>query len=268
MQVIGLCRFSYPAIGGFQTMHESVEARRRYLYDPRRLDARFRLFEACALPALRAQTDPRFQFVIVTGTCLPRVARDRLHDLTSGMKQVQIVSREPGRHRSIMKDVLNRARLNPDLPCLQFRHDDDDAIAVDFVELLRRAVQDAEGLVRRNKMVAIDFNHGFLARFDASGIQATPVHRSLLGVGFGMYVRGGCELTIMNFAHQKIGNFMPVISQNEPPMWVRTLNGFNDSPNTRTSKAKLEPLTPALAKQFETRFAIDPAVVRRVYSDA
>jgi hypothetical protein len=27
MQVIGLCRFSYPAIGGFQVEHETLEER-------------------------------------------------------------------------------------------------------------------------------------------------------------------------------------------------------------------------------------------------
>jgi hypothetical protein len=31
MQVIGLCRFSYPASGGFQRIHETNEERRAYL---------------------------------------------------------------------------------------------------------------------------------------------------------------------------------------------------------------------------------------------
>ena len=34
MRVIGICRFSYPALGGFKRMHETVEEREAYLYAP------------------------------------------------------------------------------------------------------------------------------------------------------------------------------------------------------------------------------------------
>ena len=40
MQVIGLCRFSYPAIGGFQVEHDSIEERIAFLYAEKRLPAR------------------------------------------------------------------------------------------------------------------------------------------------------------------------------------------------------------------------------------
>lgn len=268
MQVIGLCRFSYPAIGGFQVEHETIEERRRYLYSPERLEERFRLFESCALPCFREQTDEDFQLLIVTGECLPKPARDRLHDLTASMRQVKIIARAPGRHRSVMKEVLNAARKDPDQPCLQFRHDDDDAVSVDFVERLRAAALDGKGLMERNRTVAFDFNHGFLARPGPDGIQAARVFRSLLGVGFGMYVRGGCQLTIMNFGHHRIANFMPVISYPDAPMWVRTLSRFNDSPHARQSQANLVPLEPELEGEFIARFAIDQNTVRRVYSEA
>ena len=266
MQVIGLCRFSYPAIGGFRIEHETIEQRRRYLYDTARLEERFRLFEASTLPCLREQTDQDFTFLIVVGTCLPKLALDRLHDLTRGMKQVRIIAREPIRHRVAMQAVLNAARDDLSQPCLQFRHDDDDAVSVDFVERLRKATRDAPGLLARHRMVTIDFNCGFLARFNAQGIQATQVFKPLLGVAFATYVRGGHEKSIMNFAHHKIGNFMPVLSYPDAPMWVRTLNNFNDSPNAHKGKDRLQPLTPQQEAEFIARFAIDQDVVRRVHS--
>ena len=70
MQTIGLCRFSYPAISGFQIEHDTIEERRDYLYAPKRLNERFHLFETLTLPGLRAQTDQEFDFVIVVGDCL------------------------------------------------------------------------------------------------------------------------------------------------------------------------------------------------------
>ncbi len=268
MQVIGLCRFSYPALGGFQVEHDTIEERRRYLYNPARLEERFRLFETTTLPCFKEQTDEDFQFLIVIGECLPKPAFDRLHDLTSGMKQVRIIAREPVRHRKVMKQILNAARDNPSAPCLQFRHDDDDAVSVDFVERLRIAAVEGEALMANNKTVAIDYNQGFLARFGPDGIRAAQVFRPLLGVGFAMHVRGGCEQTIMNFAHHRIGNFMPVISYPDAPMWVRTLNQFNDSPHARNSTTELSPLTPEQEGEFIARYAIEQDAVRRAHSVA
>ncbi len=268
MQVIGLCRFSYPALGGFQVEHDTIEERRRYLYNPARLEERFRLFETTTLPCFKEQTDEDFQFLIVIGECLPKPAFDRLHDLTSGMKQVRIIAREPVRHRKVMKEILNAARDNPSAPCLQFRHDDDDAVSVDFVERLRIAAVEGETLMANSKTVAIDYNQGFLARFGPDGIRAAQVFRPLLGVGFAMHVRGGCEQTIMNFAHHRIGNFMPVISYPDAPMWVRTLNQFNDSPHARNSTTELSPLTPEQEGEFIARYAIEQDAVRRAHSAA
>ncbi|CUH42397.1 putative rhamnosyl transferase [Ruegeria atlantica] len=266
MQVIGLCRFSYPAIGGYQVEHETVEERRQYLYNPERLEERFRLFETTTLPGFREQTDEDFELVVLVGECLPQKSMDRLYDLTSGIRQVRIVKRTPARHRPVVKEVLHSARTDPDQPCIQFRHDDDDAVSVDFVERLRLAAIDAKGLTRNSRTVGLDFNSGFLARFGPDGTQALPVFRSLLGVGLGMYIAGGCKHTIMSFTHHKIGRFMPVISYPDAPMWVRTLNNFNDSPHARASKTELSPLTPEQEGEFIARFAIEQDRVRRAHS--
>lgn len=268
MQVIGLCRFSYPAIGGFQIEHNSVEERRRYLYSPARLEERFRLFETVTLPSYQDHTDEDFQFLIVIGDCLPKEAFERLNDLTTGMKQIRIIKRQPGRHRKVMNEVLNQARSDPDQPCLQYRHDDDDAVSVDFVERLRLAADDCAGLLAANKTVALDFSCGFMAQLDDQGIQAAQTHRRLITAGLGMYVRGGCTLSIMNFAHHKMDRVMPVISYPDAPMWVRTLNGFNDSPMIRKNKMELSPLSPDLEGELIARFAIDPARVRQVFATA
>ncbi|NOD32908.1 MULTISPECIES: putative rhamnosyl transferase [unclassified Ruegeria] len=266
MQVLGLCRFSYPAIGGFQTMHASVEERRQFLYRHDRLEERFRLFETIALPGLRQQTDQDFHLRIVIGECLPKPAFDRLNDLTADLKQVQIVARSPGRHRKVMQEVLNAARQSLDAPCLQFRHDDDDAVAVDFVERLRGTAVDCAALLQSRTMVAIDFNCGYLARANAQGIQAIRVHRPLMTAGLGMFVQGGNRKSIMNFAHNRMNRAMPVVTRPDGPMWVRGLNRFNDSPRTRSTNADLSPLSPPQKAEFLSRFAIDQTYVRQVHA--
>ena len=78
MQVVGFCRFSYPAEGGFQVEHEDIATREAYLYSAARMDERFRHFETICLPGLKAQTDPDFTFLILVGSSLPAELRARL----------------------------------------------------------------------------------------------------------------------------------------------------------------------------------------------
>lgn len=265
MQVIGLCRFSYPAIGGFQVEHDTIEERIRFLYQKDRLEERFRLMETIALPCLREQTDQDFELVVVIGDSLPQIHRDRLHDLTSGMPQVRIVSEPPRRQREVMKELLQKARKDPSKPCLQFRHDDDDAISVDFIERLRGAVDDCSGLIQKNRSVAFDYNRGFVAEVGADGIAATERLRPLYVASLGMYIAGGCRLTIMNFAHEKINRFMPVVSYTDQPMWVRTHNSYNDSRQKKVKPIPVEPLTPEQEAEFTARFAVRTVDIRKAF---
>lgn len=262
MQVIGLCRFSYPAIGGFQVEHHTTDERIRYLYQPERMQERFRLFETVALPCLREQTDAEFDLIVVIGDSLPDHYRDQLRDLVADMPQVRILSQPPRRQREVMKQLLQEARRDPAAPCLQFRHDDDDAVSVDFVARLRQLARDCDGLVGANRTVAFDFNRGYVAELGADGIAATEVVRPLNVAALGMYVAAGCRLTVMNFAHHKIGRFMPVVSLTDTPMWVRTHNGFNDSRQSVKSEAPVTPLSREQEADFAARFAIDADLVR------
>lgn len=265
MQVIGLCRFSYPAIGGFQVEHDSIEERIKFLYQEDRLEERFRLMETVALPCLREQTDQDFELIIVIGDSLPQIHRDRLHDLTAGIPQIRIVSEPPRRQREVMKELLQSARKDPSKPCLQFRHDDDDAISLDFVERLREAVNDCPGLIRDNHTVAFDYNRGYVAEVGADGIAATDMFRPLYVASLGMYIGGGSRLTIMNFAHEKINRFMPVVSYTDQPMWLRTHNGYNDSRQKKVKPVPVEPLTPEQEEEFEIRFAVRATEIRRAF---
>ncbi|ETX31007.1 putative rhamnosyl transferase [Roseivivax isoporae] len=269
MQVIGLCRFSYPAEGGFQVEHRTLAERMAYLYAPGRLEERFRQFETVCLPALRAQTDPDFTFLVLVGESLPARARDRLHDLTAGMPQVRIVARPPLPHRKVCRDVLNAARDRPDAPCLQFRHDDDDAVAVTFVETLREVAADAGRLLARHRLVGLDWNRGYALRTDARGLMIDEMVRPYLGVAQAVAVAGGVRQSIMNFAHNKLVTAMPTITFTEHPAYVRGYGDFNDS----RQKAQVEPVRLRLADAaeealFRDLFAIDADHVRRVFAGA
>lgn len=266
MQAIGLCRFSYPALGGYQVKHETIEDRMAYLFAEERLEERFRLFETVALPCLRAQTDPDFQLVILIGDQFPKQHEDRLEALIEDLPQALIHKEPPRRHREVAADVLNQARLDPSQPCLQFRYDDDDAVAVDFIQKLRGAARDCAPLLKRHRSVAFDWNGGVAASFGADGIQIGEYQTPYFVAALGMYVRGNCERTIMNFAHNKINRHMPTVTFPNKSMFVRGLNAYNDSRQGNVSPIPVMAATAEDEAMFRDRFAIDADQVRRVFS--
>lgn len=266
MQAIGLCRFSYPAKGGFQIEHETLQDRLDFLYAKDRMEERFRFFETVALPCLRKQTDTDFDLIVVVGTQLPEQYRARLYDLTADIPQIHIHAEPPRKHREVMKDILNAARNDPSEPCLQFRYDDDDAISVDFIEKLRKTVKQCGHLLRGKRSVAFDWNQGYVAELDAKGIRAAQIFRQFCVTSLGMYIRGNCPLTIMNYAHDKIPRHMPAFCFNDPAMFVRGHNSYCDSRQKNAKHIPVETLTPEEETLFKERFAIDIDHVRKVFS--
>ncbi|KIC45422.1 putative rhamnosyl transferase [Tateyamaria sp. ANG-S1] len=266
MQIIGLCRFSYPAIGGFQVGHETTRERMDYLWAHDRIEERFRLLETMALPCLRAQTDEDFDLLILIGDQFPKQHRDRLHDLTAGMKQVKIIAEPPAPSREMSKALLNNARRDPSKPCIQFRHDDDDACAVDFIEKLREAAKDARPLTKKHKTVGLDWNQGYIAEVGAHGISATQIYRAFYVSALGMHIQGDCAMTIHNFMHERIPQFMPCVTYSDRDMFVRTHNGYNDSRQKKVKDWPVEPLTPKQERLFRNRFAVDVDAVKRIFS--
>ena len=165
-----------------------------------------------------------------------------------------------------MKEILNDARIDPDEPCVQFRYDDDDAVSVDFIEKLRNSAQKSLPFLWGNRTLALDWNRGYVAEFGADGIKAAEVYRPYNVAALGMVIKGDCRTTIMNFAHEKIPQFMPAISLPQKAMFVRSHHGSNDSRQNMFKSVEVAPLTPAEETLFKDRFAIDADHVRQVFS--
>jgi len=267
MQVIGFCRFSYPAEGGFQVEHTSVEDRIAYLYAPERIEERFRHFETICLPSLRAQTDPDFSFVILIGDAMPVRHIERLLALVEDFPQAAVLSRPPGPHRKVCQDVINSVR---DLtqPCLQFRHDDDDAISIHFVARLRAAAVDCQALRANNRLVGFDWNRGYVARPDAEGLSGEVQVTPFWGVAQAVAVQAGVRQSIMNFGHNKLMYFMPTITFTDEVMYLRGHNDHNDSRQKKHVKPVSLPRLDAEEEAYVKRlFAIDADEVRRVFAN-
>lgn len=266
MQIIGVCRFSYPAIGGFQVDHDTVGDRIAFLYDPARMEDRFRLFEAFTLPALRGQSDPRFTFLVVIGDAMPEPWRSRLYDLLVDLPQAVVQEHPPGQHRAVMKQAINSVREDTGLPCLQFRMDDDDAVGVDYIARLRQVAGQCAGLIQARRHVAIDFIEGFIAAPGADGLSLKPFRQDLITAALAVSVKPNIANSVMNFSHRKIDRRMPVIQIPGEDMFLRGHSDFNDSRQVGLVRDfALEPASPELEAHIERRFNVSARQLRALF---
>ena len=261
-EVIGICRFSYPALGGFQRVHDSIEDRTAFLYADARLDERFRLFEAFTLPSLRAQTDQDFKFLIVIGENFPADRLAQLRALTDDIPQVVIQAHPPKRHRTVMAEAINSVRQKGRYS-LQFRLDDDDAVGVGFVAALRRSLRQCHGVFPENHLMAIDFVNGYNARAGLTGIEAEASQRLFVSAGLAIAFRPGSHLTVMNFGHHEVWRHMPVLTRLDADMWIRGANDHNDS--GEDIARHVVPLTPEEEAKFGQAFGVSAAAVRAIW---
>lgn len=263
MRVLGICRFSYPALGGFKRMHDTVQDREAYLYASERMELRFRHFETLTLASIAAQRDPDFTFLVLVGDSLPKPYLDRLRDITASVPQVRIVSRPPMKHRLAMQLVLQEELAGTETESIQFRLDDDDAVGIHFIRGLRRTARRSRRMREGWRNMAIEYRSGYSARLSADGISARAVQAPFWACGLAVLFQPGDPKTVMNYPHHKLHEVMPTLIDPSTPMFIRAVHGDNDS---GASDSRLKPLTDTESADFKARFNVDETFVKAVFS--
>jgi hypothetical protein len=267
LQTIGLCRFSVPSLGGFQTIHDTIEARRAMLYAPMRLDQRLAWFEHVALPGIRDQTDKDFTLVLLIGNDLPDPWRRHLLGLVRDIPEVRVESAPPLHHRKICADAM-RPHVRPDARVLaQFRLDDDDAVAVNFVARLKRDLGDVIGLLDRKQSFALDYGRGLLLRWTGDSFEVEPRLTRQWTPALVYVNRPEADRYILDTQHHRMWHHMPVVSQTDELMWVRGDHATNDSRVTGGEPFDLPPNRREIL--LADKFGIDlTAFARRLLDNA
>ena len=87
------------------------------------------------------------------------------------------------------------------------------------------------------------------------------------GVAQAVAVRPGARQTVMNFAHNKLNQFMPTVTFTDKVMYLRGHNDHNDSRQKKHVKPVALPRLDAEGEaELKARFAIDADHVRRVFA--
>jgi hypothetical protein len=146
--LIGLCRFSFVGRGDWvayrdrdidhnnSALREDIAEK---LYESDRMEKRFFVFENLLLPSLDNQSDGEFHLLILTSKIMPLEYRDRLSDICKSRKYIKLIfSDATDVNSGFIEDIeviQSQSKMRP----VQFRIDDDDGLASDYIERLRRA---------------------------------------------------------------------------------------------------------------------------------
>lgn len=264
VQMLGLCRFSYVGLRGYQVEHDSVEARRAFLYDPARLARRWLWFTEIALPGWLSQTDRDFTLVVMTGQDLPEPYLGQLHELAAGIPQIRVELVPPmERHLDACLAAI-QPHLQPDADVIgHFRHDDDDAVAVDYIESARRDFAQVEGLWRTARKLSLDYSRGLMIRPADGRMQITPRMCQNMGVALTIFLPPEAQQTALHFNHTRLPLWMPGVAITRPLMFLRSIHDDSDS-------GAVGPGLPwdlpdeMLERQLDRRFALSRAGLDKV----
>lgn len=258
VQVQGLCRFSLPCTGGFKKYHDSLEERRAALYAPKRLDVRTLWFEHILLPPLRAQTDKDFTLHLLLGEDFPEPWRSRIEAAIRDVPQIVPHWRAPDDHRAICRDVLLDWRDPTRAVVAEFRLDDDDAVAVDYVQQLRRSWRKLALFANAQGRVALDHGKGIVLEALAdSSIKPHVLATQCWSAALAVYLEPDDEAMVMDFPHHKIWARMPFVNLTESVMFIRGDHGHNDAKTPFGSGVPAAVPQDEIASLIHRRFAID-----------
>lgn len=221
-------RFSYLGLSGWQGADAGNPDR---LFDRRRLEARFRLFEQIALASLAAQSDPDFHLHVLTSESLPGWALDRLREASAaalGPSRVTVEARPQGRarkfHRIFLRERYGKTRV------AQVVLDDDDGFSADFVEILRNRIVLAIGegrLPAPDSVHFLTFPSGY-ALVDGGEAAGLYLHRYKF-INLGLTMIGPTDRSIHSVLHKVAPTQFGCTIWDDRPMFVRSIHDFNDS---------------------------------------
>ncbi len=231
--VVIVTRFSFFGKSGWKS---DASRDRELLFQPQRLEQRLRLFSQITLPSLAAQTVPDFHHFILTSRDLPAPTAAALAEACARSygdpARYSIVAARPMPARAALRRFLQRRY--PGQTMAQVALDDDDGLAVDFVQELRRQfalIEQETPDIGQKLPYFVSYSRGFglmLRGNPGSGPALFRIRYPYINLGLTMIVSDHAK-NILAIQHKKAPPKSGVRLLDDPPMYVRGIHDFNDS---------------------------------------
>jgi len=263
-QIVGLIRFSFVTTGDFYPGFDTVEAMKAFLFDPERLERRFRLFEGICLPALAGQSDRNFTCIFLVAKDLPAEWRKRLDALIAPLPFVTVVEKPPMNHYLGITEAFESLPTKGFTHRTTFRLDDDDAVDLDYIARLRKLAQKVHKIPQKNEPVGIAFNRGlYLSYGKGSTEYYRATERTPLSVGAALVAPVDFPKHIYAYNHRALAQYHDCWADQSDFTFLRTLHQDNKS-NPHFSGSR-ELLDDARAGQLlRAKFGLDRGALDRL----
>jgi hypothetical protein len=221
--IVGLCRFSYLAKGGWARHARDMDEQTAYLFAEERLDQRLHFFETLTLPSISQQTHKDFAFVVLSSTLLPKKAQSELQRMLRDVANAELVLQPPQRHREVIRNTFN-AVFGTAATRISFRIDDDDALSVNYIQRLKDSICDSHG------DFFISFCRGITVVHDRGKMQKAGItNLPFSSVGLALYTKLPTKSVVYDYPHQRCFSDLTTFSVPGEPTFIRNLHEDNDS---------------------------------------
>ncbi|MEL7343911.1 MAG: glycosyltransferase [Pseudomonadota bacterium] len=250
ISVLFVTRFSFLGKGGWRNAESATP---ETLYEPSRIARRLEIFEHVTLPSLRDQSDPDFAHVILSGDAMPGDQKKALKTLVGDVlgERAVVTFRKPGQTGRIIRRWIKGA-YDFETPLAQAVLDDDDAVATDFVEILRQEAARALAVnYDGDAHMYLSFPRGISLVLKNDGIRLHHRNVYYTNQGLALVAPAGTNEGLFLQPHRRVGwtNEARMI-QTLRPMYLRTHHGTNDSRAITSGKQLAEDEAPQFAPLF------------------
>lgn len=201
------------------------------------LKERMQLFETYTLPSIQAQINQNFEWFIMIDSRTPDNIYQRLHDIASDYKVIQLVrvtAQGDEALNAYYRSLTNKLGKGYDI-LISTRLDSDDCLAADFTDTVPQLIS------TQDVPYAISFPTG-LQYFSHKGWNFRIIYPS--NHFLTIFEQGDAAHSALGYDHTLINQSMPLIMKKEQqPMWTEIVHGGNIANNyNSTYKPQPEPL--------------------------
>lgn len=251
INIIGICRFSMIGRGDWKAyrnrsddeLEEIYREKQQELFEPERLETRFRTFELLTLASLDAQTNQNFKFLVISSDRMPKKYREKLQKLCDARPNIILRFVPPMHVADAQLQILSEIGLELG-DCLQFRLDDDDCLSKEFIRKLQKH---GEMMWRYHSAFAISFPNVIYSVIDGETEGLYRWFNPFLGVG--VAVRHP-QRTVFGFAHYKMPTTL--VATTDPSIAsIVTHYGMNDTPRHLKETLKKRGMVKSSAEELD-----------------
>lgn len=232
--ITGYVRFSYFGASDTRQKHINRDEAFNQLYNKKRMEARFYLFENICLPSIQAQTDQDFKIVILSSDIMPKKYKDRLLKLIKNIPNIVVDFSEATRIGIALNNHIQEAADHAKFGHhVSFRLDDDDAVSRHYIKKLR------EISVSLPERSYVTFPKGITVFQDRNNeIMSVQNYRLFGGIGLAQINGPSFKITPFQIQHGAVWQKNITVSDPSLNSFIYTQHPVSDTHRNSYKKAK------------------------------